>query len=210
MRQPERQFVRVAALHAAIQVAELRGKARVEFDHRNPVAGFVVDEFHVEGAVGEAGRGQKPVGDVQCATTRHRIQTRRRVEAHEGLCARIHDRVDKPEFTHDTVPDIAIEVVLLPVDGFFKHHAVCRARACQALFRHPFERFDKVAYHPKLPGAKAGVGVQISARSHCPRQNRKSRLDRLDERRIGQSVGGRRPVFSLQRRISDVRIRTNA
>jgi hypothetical protein len=110
-------------------------------------------------------------------------------EAHEGLRAGIHHRLDHAQFAQLAAEDVAVEVVLRAVTGVFQQHAVGAAGLGQARPRDALEGLDEVADHPQFPGAEARQRGQFVAVAHLARQDRKRRLDRLDEYRIVMSSG---------------------
>jgi hypothetical protein len=112
-------------------------------------------------------------------------------EAHEGLRAGIHHRLDDAQFAQLADEDVAVEVVLARRDRRFEQHAVGAAGRRQARPRDALEGLDEVADHPQFPGPEARQRGQFVAVAHLARQHRKRRLDRLDEYRIGDVVGHR-------------------
>ncbi|PKO77075.1 MAG: hypothetical protein CVU21_09915, partial [Betaproteobacteria bacterium HGW-Betaproteobacteria-15] len=154
--------VQVHPEHALVEVGVLRGHARVELDHGEPVARGVVEELHVEQTVREAHSQQETARHVERARLHGRRQRAGNLVAHEGLGAGEHDGVDHADGAHVAVEHHAVEVELVGPHRCLQQHAVGAGHIrAQPFARQTLEGLHQAADHPEFPGAETGVAVQL-------------------------------------------------
>ncbi len=190
--------MRVDARGATVQIAELRGQARVELDHRDTVVQGSWKNSMLNSPCVKPTAARNLRATLDGARGRGRGQARRHVPAHEGLAAGVHHRVDDAQHVDLAVVQVAVEVVLRRAQRLFEQHAVRAAAARQALARDTLEGLDQPPDHPQLAPAEARVLVQLALVAHRPCQHRERGLHRLDVARIGQARRHRAAVVRVE------------
>jgi histidinol phosphatase-like PHP family hydrolase len=157
--------VGVDAMHALVQITELRGQARVALDHTEPIGGGVVEELQVEQAVAVADGAQKASRHVQRAVLHALRQAAGQLPAHEGAGAGVHHGVHHAQSVHLAVGHPAVQVVLrhLGRHRCFQQHAVRAAGLRQTGAAQAVEGLHQVTDDPQLAPAKARVRLQRGA-----------------------------------------------
>jgi hypothetical protein len=165
----------------------------VEFDHRSsgPLAGSWKNSMLNKPCV-KPTAAEKRRRHVQRPALAHRPAGPGKLEAHEGLGAGVHHRVDHTHGMNLSVEHPAVEIELRRVrrTGVFQHHAVGAVQAWASVRRaSPARTARPGAESPTAHGAEARVRLQLGVVVHRTRQHRERRLHRLDEAREARGRG---------------------
>jgi hypothetical protein len=173
------------ALHAQVQVTKLRGQARVELDHAQPVGGRVVEELHVEQAVREADGAQEALRHVQ--RTRLHFAARRL-----GCSQRMKACVPGYMMASTTPSACAWPSKTQPSRlncGVWAGRGSSSIRRCavpalgQAGLHHALEGLDQAADDPQLAAAEARVRLQFGRLLTARASTEKAAFTGLTKRR---------------------------
>lgn len=199
----------IDAIHQPVQIAELRGQPRIEFEHGHPTAVRFVHEFHVEQAARESGGRQEASRDVQCRLLHRGRQHAGIVPALKSLRAGIAVRIHDAEQMYPALVHPAVEIVLTPRERLFHQQAQHAACLREAFGNDTLERSQHASQRPARERTEAGQPLERRAVLDATGEYGERAPQRLHMTGIGQDIGHVRGVQGIDRAETHVRFRTH-
>ena len=190
-RQRNQALVAGKAIDLLIQVGELIGDARVDFDHFDTVGRRVVEKLNIEDAVIETKAGHQFFRQRMHARLHLFWQTRRILKALERRGAGEHDRIDHAENRHRALLHTAFDRYLHALYNFFGDEVMYVDRKAHVVVVKLVGRQYQPLQNMFLERLEGEMLLQLGETVDLARQDRISGLDRFDEQRKRQRDMGR-------------------